>query len=113
MLGKATWNRRTRQAAVTMAAHGASPAETLERIIREPDAPKRPRIPAPPAPGEAGAVALQDEIIREPECHRVTGLSRSTRWRLERAGLFPRRRRISPGCTGWLRSEILGWVASR
>jgi prophage regulatory protein len=63
---------------------------------------------------EVGVGELQDDaIIREPECHRISGLSRSTRWRLERVGKFPQRRRISPGCTGWLRSELLAWVASR
>ena len=54
-----------------------------------------------------------DRIIREPECHRITGLSRSTRWRLERAGLFPKRRRISPNAVGHLESEILKWIRSR
>jgi prophage regulatory protein len=59
------------------------------------------------------AVAQEDRIIRERECRRITGLSRSTRWRLERVGKFPRRRQISPGCSGWLLSEVRGWVASR
>jgi len=54
-----------------------------------------------------------DEIVRERECKRITGLSRSTRWRLERAGQFPQRRPISPGCVGWLLSEIDDWVATR
>ena len=54
-----------------------------------------------------------DSFIWEPECRAVTGLSRVTRWRLERAGLFPRRRRLSFGATGWLRSEICDWIVSR
>jgi prophage regulatory protein len=54
-----------------------------------------------------------ERIVREPECKHRTGLSRSTRWRLERAGGFPRRRRVSPGTTGWLDSEIAAWVANR
>jgi prophage regulatory protein len=54
-----------------------------------------------------------DAIIREPECAALTGLSRSTRWRLERAGQFPRRVRISPSCIGWRRSEIQAWIAER
>ena len=33
---------------------------------------------------------LAERIVREPECYRRTGLSRSTRWRLERVDLFPR-----------------------
>jgi prophage regulatory protein len=54
-----------------------------------------------------------DRFIRERECQQLTGLSRSTRWRLERAGRFPRRRRISAGATGWLASEIAAWLAGR
>jgi prophage regulatory protein len=56
---------------------------------------------------------MTDEFIREAQCRRITGLSRSTRWRLERAGEFPRRHPISPGCVGWLRSEIEAWVTAR
>jgi prophage regulatory protein len=52
-------------------------------------------------------------FIREPECRSLTGLSRATRWRLERAGLFPKKRQLSPGCKGWLRSEIQQWIAER
>jgi prophage regulatory protein len=63
--------------------------------------------------GRASPADITDRFIREPECHQITGLSRSTRWRLERAGEFPRRRRISAGCTGWLASEMAGWVADR
>jgi hypothetical protein len=36
-----------------------------------------------------------DSFVREPECRLITGLSRVTRWRLEREGKFPRRRRLS------------------
>ena len=54
-----------------------------------------------------------DSFVREPECRRITGLSRVTRWRLEREGKFPRRRRLSSGAVGWLRSEIAHWVATR
>jgi predicted DNA-binding transcriptional regulator AlpA len=62
--------------------------------------PSTPIMPSP-APGA-------DAIIREPECEALTGLSRSARWRMERAGRFPARIRISPGCRGpraliWLR----------
>ena len=64
--------------------------------------------------GEAvPASASADRIIREPECKQRTGLSRSTRWRLERVDKFPRRRRLSEGCSGWLESEIAAWIAAR
>jgi prophage regulatory protein len=54
-----------------------------------------------------------DRIIREAECHAITSLSRTSRWRMERAGQFPKRRQIGPGCVGWLASELAAWLASR
>ncbi|MGH9829837.1 MAG: helix-turn-helix transcriptional regulator [Blastocatellia bacterium] len=51
--------------------------------------------------------------MREAECHLVTGLSRTTRWRLERNGQFPKRRRLSANATGWLLSEIHAWLSTR
>lgn len=58
-------------------------------------------------------MVVPDRIVRECECKKRTGLSRTTRWRLERVGKFPRRRRLSEGCTGWLESEIAAWIATR
>jgi prophage regulatory protein len=54
-----------------------------------------------------------DRFVREPECRERTGLSRSTRWRLERAGNFPERRHLGPNACGWLESEIDEWIRSR
>ena len=54
-----------------------------------------------------------DRFIREPECRRLTGLSRTTRWRLERAGQFCPRRQISPNAVGWLASEVQRWIDDR
>ena len=54
-----------------------------------------------------------DRFVREPECRRLTGLSRTTRWRLERAGQFPRRRQISPNAVAWLASEVQRWIDDR
>ena len=55
-----------------------------------------------------------DEFIRYPEIRRITGgLGRTTIWRAERQGNFPRRRLISPGTVGWLRSEVVAWATSR
>jgi len=56
---------------------------------------------------------MTDRFIREPECKSTSGLSRSTRWRLERDGRFPSRRRISPNAVGWLESEIQDWLRTR
>lgn len=43
----------------------------------------------------------------------ATGLSRSTLWRLERAGNFPKRRRLSPGRVAWRSEEIDAWRDAR
>ena len=71
------------------------------------------RVATPPP--ETGSIAPKttDRFIREPECREITGLSRSTRWRLERNGRFPQRRQISAGATGWLASELAAWIAER
>ena len=42
-----------------------------------------------------------------------TGLSRSTIWRLERGGTFPRHRRISLNAVGWIEHEVDAWIQSR
>jgi len=42
-----------------------------------------------------------------------TGLSRTTIWRLERKGIFPRRIQLSPGRVGWDSDSVETWVKSR
>ncbi len=54
-----------------------------------------------------------DRFLREPEVRHITGLSRTTRWRLQRDGKFPRRRQISTNAVGWLASEINVWMAEQ
>ena len=54
-----------------------------------------------------------ERFMREAEVRRITGLSRTTRWRLERRGAFPRRRQISPNGVAWLESEIRQWQAEK
>ena len=56
---------------------------------------------------------VHDRFLREREVRHMTGLSRSTRWRLERAGKFPLRRSLSENAIGWLESEIQAWLATR
>lgn len=57
-------------------------------------------------------------ILRNPEVTKKTGLSYSRRWELERAGLFPKSFKLTPGgppnsAVGWLESEIDAWIAER
>ena len=54
-----------------------------------------------------------DRLIGIKEVCQITSLSRTTVWRLERAGKFARRRRCSPNRVAWRLSEILQWVAER
>jgi prophage regulatory protein len=43
----------------------------------------------------------------------ATGLCRTSIWRLEQRGDFPRRRQISKNRVGWLVREIKEWAESR
>ena len=61
----------------------------------------------------AAALGRPFYLSEEPECLRLTGLARSTRFQLERDGKFPRRRQISAGRVGWLASELTEWMRTR
>jgi prophage regulatory protein len=52
-------------------------------------------------------------VIRIRAVIKATGLSRTTIWRLERRGDFPKRLRLGPNSTGWLEAEIQQWIESR
>jgi prophage regulatory protein len=51
---------------------------------------------------------LRFEAVRE-----RTGLSRTTIWRLERKGIFPAHRQISPNAVAWREDEVEAWMLSR
>jgi len=56
---------------------------------------------------------MADRLLSQAEVQERTGTSRTTIWRLERAGEFPRRRQIVGHRVGWLESEVNEWLASR
>jgi len=58
----------------------------------------------------AGFCDLTDRAVREPECARITGLSRAYRFELEKLGEFPMRRRLSARSHYWLLSELMAWL---
>jgi len=58
-------------------------------------------------------IEQNEYILRFPEVKALSGLSRSTIWRLEREGLFPRRVQLSPNAVGWKKSDISQWLESR
>lgn len=55
----------------------------------------------------------EDRFVDVDEAMQRTTLSRTQLWVLERAGQFPRRRRISGNKVGWLNSEVSDWIATR
>lgn len=56
---------------------------------------------------------IQERLLRENEVARITGLSRSLRWRLIRAGQFPKSIPVTDRIRAWRASEIERWIAER
>jgi prophage regulatory protein len=52
-------------------------------------------------------------IWREPKVEEETGLSKSTRWRMEKAGDFPKKIQLGPRSVGWRAEEIIQWCKDR
>ena len=55
----------------------------------------------------------RDRILRLPAVQEVTGLSKTTLWRLRNDGEFPAPRRLGGRAIGWVASEVEAWIASR
>jgi len=53
-----------------------------------------------------------DRVIRESECRQLTGICRTTRYLMEKDGLFPARRKLGGRAVGWLLSEVTAWQKS-
>jgi prophage regulatory protein len=60
---------------------------------------------------DAHGAALK--LLRFPAVRERTGLSRSTIWRLERQGAFPRHHRISANAVAWIEDDIARWIQSK
>jgi len=56
---------------------------------------------------------VEDRFIREAETCEITGLSRTTLWRLEKAGDFVKRYRLGPNSIGRKHSELMAWMKTR
>ena len=56
---------------------------------------------------------MHDRLLRRREVEDITGLSRSTIYRLMDAGEFPQPKSIGPKCVRWRLSEIIAWIPSR
>jgi prophage regulatory protein len=54
-----------------------------------------------------------NKLLRLPQVKELTGLGRSTIYRLMENGEFPRQVAISRGAIGWRESDIQAWIESR
>jgi prophage regulatory protein len=54
-----------------------------------------------------------DPHIRLREVERITGLSKSSVYRLEALGSFPKRVKLSERASAWKASEVIQWLAER
>ena len=54
-----------------------------------------------------------DRQVREKERQYITSISRSTAWKLEKAGKFPQRKSLGAKSCGWLLSDLLYWINER
>ena len=62
---------------------------------------------------EADVASRPLRLLRFPVVRARTGLSRTTIWRLERQGEFPRHRRISRNAVAWAEHEVADWIRSK
>jgi prophage regulatory protein len=77
----------------------AHPSDALASIIQ---------VPQSPVPGDVVAV-----LLRLPAVMHVTGLSRSTLYRLIADEQFPRPVRLGPHAVAWRRSDVEAWSEAR
>lgn len=54
-----------------------------------------------------------DRLLSWDQVEHIASISRSTAWRMERDGAFPRRVRVSPGRVGWWESQLTAWKQTR
>ena len=52
-------------------------------------------------------------LIPLPAVEQMTGLRRTVIYELERAGQFPRRRKVTQRASRWLEREVAEWCESR
>lgn len=55
----------------------------------------------------------ETRVLRWPQVQRLVGLSKSTVWRMERDGNFPRRRQLAVRAVGWDAREVENWMDTR
>ena len=56
---------------------------------------------------------MHDRLLRCCQVEEITGLSRSSIYRLMPRGEFPQRVKVGPAAVRWRESDIMAWVESR
>ena len=56
---------------------------------------------------------MDDRLLKRRQVEEITGLSRSSIYRLMPMGEFPQRVRVGPAAVRWRESDITAWVESR
>lgn len=64
-----------------------------------------------PAAPEVGGV--DDRLLSWERVRDIAGISRTTAWRMQKTGDFPKPVQISPGRVGWWESELTAWKGAR
>jgi prophage regulatory protein len=60
--------------------------------------------------GDSNAIG---NVVRLPAVCRMTGLGRSTIYRMEAIGRFPQRIKLGLRAVGWMESEVQAWLTMR
>ena len=60
-----------------------------------------------------GEIKLTNRFVREIECKKISGLSRTRRWELEKEGKFPKRIKLSERAVAWRLSDLMSWMEER
>lgn len=92
--------------------NGGVRVRSLDRVSDGPAVAARPAA-VPTAQASAHARMLPLKLLRFPVVRERTGLSRSTIWRLERRGEFPRHHRIAPNVVAWVEEDVAQWIQER
>ena len=85
--------------------NGTSRTDSLDRPVSTGSVTARPPT--------GGVAAPPVKLLRFPVVRERTGLSRSTIWRLERRGEFPKHHRIAPNIVAWSEIEVSRWIEQR
>ena len=94
-------------------ANSVARVRSIERGGEGAESARRLEASAAPPPQQGPTLPRPLRLLRLPAVLERTGLSRSTIWRLERRGEFPRHHRIAPNIVAWLEEEVTDWIRSR